>query len=100
MPRAVKLGCGPKSQHWSLEITIPVTVNSGELRILYSVPVCMTGNIWLVKFNGFVLQPMAKQTINFPSRNPYRNTDPNSKYTVCGTVKTAGTSVTFHVCIF
>ena len=35
------------------------TVNSGEHRISYSVLVCVMGNLWLVKFNGFILQPMA-----------------------------------------
>ena len=46
------------------------TVNSGELRILYPVPypvpVCVTGNLWLVKFNGFILQLMAKTNHKFP----------------------------------
>ena len=28
--------------------------------------VCVTGNIWLVKFNGLVLQPMARTNHKFP----------------------------------
>ena len=41
------------------------TVNSGELRIPYPVPVCVMGNLWLVKFNDFILQHMAKTNL-FP----------------------------------
>ena len=42
------------------------TVNSGQLRIPYPVPVCVMGNLWLVKFNDFILQLISqKQTINF-----------------------------------
>ena len=37
-----------------------------ELQIPYSVPVCVTGILWLVKFNGFILQPMAKTNYIFP----------------------------------
>ena len=54
------------------------TVNSGELRIPYPVPypvsVCVTGNLWLVKFNGFILQLMAKTNHKVPdhaNRNYY-----------------------------
>ena len=53
-------------------------MNSGELRIpypvLYPVPVCVTGNLWLVKFNDFILQLMAKTNHKFPdhaNRNYY-----------------------------
>ena len=42
-------------------------MNSGELRIPYPVPVCVTGNLWLVKFNGFILQLMAKTNHKFPA---------------------------------
>ena len=42
------------------------TVNSGELRISYPVPVCVLGNLWLVKFNGCILQPMAETNHIFP----------------------------------
>ena len=45
---------------------LAITVNSGELRIPYPVPVCVTGNLWLVKFNGFILQFMAKTNHKFP----------------------------------
>ena len=42
------------------------TVNSGELRTPYPVPVCVTEKLWLVKFNGFILQLMAKTNHKFP----------------------------------
>ena len=41
-------------------------MNSGGLRIPYSVLVCVMGNIWLVKLDGFILQPMAKTNHKFP----------------------------------
>ena len=41
-------------------------LNSGELRIPYSIPVCVMGHLWLVKFSGFILQPMAKTDHKFP----------------------------------
>ena len=41
-------------------------MNLGKLKILYSVPVCVMGNLWLVKFNGFILQPTAKTNHKYP----------------------------------
>ena len=50
-------------------------MNSGELRIPYPVPVCVMGNLWLVKFNSFILQLMAKTNHKFPGRKPGRDTE-------------------------
>ena len=54
-----------------------------EFRIPYPVPVCVTvtGNLWLVKFDGFMLQPMAKTNHNFPMHGK-QNRIRNSKFTV------------------
>ena len=77
-------GCLPQAVRGAAKSTLSglaytlSTVNSGELRIPYPVPVCVMGNLWLVKFNGFILQLMAKTNHKFiahANRNGIRNSE-------------------------
>ena len=54
-------------------------MNSGELQIPYAVPVCVMGNLWLVKFNDIILQLMAKTNHKIPT-HANRNGIRNSKF--------------------